>query len=281
MMGKAIPKQKDWYWEAEQDKIAADEDLKLIRTPEDWPSEGLDCVGLWFLMMNLMARSQRRGYLLSPADTRKPMSDDELAVLTGRSSAAVSRLKHVLLLRGLFSQNEEGIIYSRGLVRKEEIRKIRSKSGKKGGLRTQVLLKQNVKQNVKQTLGIGVGILDPPVFENLTDSDFAKAKVEAKPDVAGELVEPSARLAFLYRSCLRGRRPEPDGVIVEAFSEMLAMGASEQAIASDLQRKPPERDRSEHLWEIRKRVLGANGRHNSDGKPQKSLTELLREQGIQ
>lgn len=154
-MAKA--KSKEWYWEAEHDKIAADENLKLIRCdPGD--SEGLECVGLWFLMMNLMARSARQGYLVSPADDREPMSATELAVLTGRSAAVVSRLLSIVLQRGLFSKTDDEIIYSRGLVRKAQIRKIRSKSGKKGGLRTQDLLKQTLEQKDKQKLGIVMGI---------------------------------------------------------------------------------------------------------------------------
>lgn len=248
---------KDWYWEAEQDKIAADQDLKLIPSPEGWPSEGLDCVGLWFLMLNLMSRSARRGYLCSPADDRKPMSFDELAVLTGRTKAVVTRLANVILLRGLFSKTEDGIIYSRGMLRKEELRKKRSKSGKKGGLRTRDLLKQIAKQNEQQTLRIRI----QNASESFNGDDFAQAKVEAKFDDAAR------RLAFVYRGAIRGRRPEDESVCVEAFAEMLAMGLSEDLLTAELRKGPPQRDRGEYLWQIKKRLgVGAvNGDANLMG----------------
>lgn len=241
-------KNKDWYWEAEQNKIAADEDLKLIRSPAGWPSDGLDCVGLWFLMFNLMARSARKGYLSDPSDDRKPMSGDALSVLTGRSPAVISPILDVILARKMFSKNEEGIIYSRGLVRKEDLRKKRSKSGKKGGKRTQDLLKQVLEQNSKQTLRIGIN--NTPDSKD-TGGDFAQAKVEAN--------EPAERLAFLYRSCIRGRKPEDLCVCVEAFAEMLAMGLSEDVISADLRRGPPDRDRGEYIWQIKARLFKAKG----------------------
>lgn len=248
---------KDWYWEAEQNRIAADVDLKLIPSPEGWESEGLECVGLWFLMFNLMAMSVRKGYLLSPADDRKGMTTSELAVLTGRTVAVVSRIQAVILQRGLFSQTEDGIIYSRGLVRKEELRKKRSKSGKKGGLRTGDLLKQIAKQNAQQTLRIRI----QNASESFNGDDFAQAKVEAKFDDAAR------RLAFVYRGAIRGRRPEDESVCVEAFAEMLAMGLSEDLLTSELRKGPPQRDRGEYLWQIKKRlgVGTANGDANLMG----------------
>ena len=247
MPPKKKPASKDWYWEAEQDKIAADPDLKLIRSPEGGPhdSEGLDCVGLWTLVMNLMAMSSRKGYLSDPADRDKPMRFTDLALLVSRSECLVSRLMEVILKREMFSKNEQGIIYSRGMVRKEELRKIRSKSGRKGGLRSQVLLKQNFKQNTEQTLGIGIGIETPSSSNGV---DFAQAKFD----------DAAHRLAFLYRSCLKGRRPEEETIVVQAFTEMLAMGATEDEITRDLKRGPPARNRAEYLWQINNRLLEQN-----------------------
>lgn len=258
MAGKK-PIAKDWYWEAEQDKIASDMDLLLIRSPDDWPAEGLECVGLWFLMLNLMAKSVRKGYLLDPADDRKPMSATELAVLTGRSAAVVSRIQAVILQRGLFSQNEDGIIYSRGMVRKEELRKKRAKSGKKGGLRTQDLLKQNVKQNTKQTLGIGIELT--PNSSSM-QCDFAQANAQAKPSEdppPGKYRDAAVRVAFVYASHMRGRRMEDVTERVDAFEAMLEMGVPEEYLTRDLKRRPPDRDRSEQLWQIKKRAFDAFG----------------------
>lgn len=261
---KKIAAAKEWYWEAEQDRIAADEDFKLIQSPADWPGEGLECVGLWFLLFNQMARSKRKGFLCDLVDTRKPMSPYDLAKLTGRSASVVLLVMNVLLERNLFSKNDQGIVYSRGLVRKEELRLVRSKAGKKGGLRSQVLLKQIVEQNTEQTLRIG--ILIPPDLSS-PDGDFAQAKVGAN--------EPAARLAFVYQSSVRGRRPEELSVCFDAFAEMIAMGVEEEAATVYLKKKPPARDRSEYLWQIKNKLYVAAG--ISVAKPKENLFGGLQE----
>ncbi len=155
-----MPKQpaKNWYWEAEHDKIAADEMLRLVRSPEGWPAEGLECIGLWFLLMNQMWRSVRVGYLCDPVQSDVPLKLQDLSSLTGRTNEVVQRVLQVLLDRNFFSKTPEGIIYSRGIIRKDSLRKKRAKAGRKGGKVLQVLLKQNTKQNTKQTLGIDIGI---------------------------------------------------------------------------------------------------------------------------
>jgi predicted transcriptional regulator len=237
---------KDWYWEAEQDKIAADENLKLIRSPDDGPAEGLDCVGLYFLMLNEMARSVRKGYLLSPADDRKPMSATELAVLTGRSAAVISRTQAVILQRGLFSKTDTGIVYSRGMVRKEELRKKRAKCGKKGGLRTGDLLKQIVEQNGQQNLGIGIEIQSPS--SNLPEEKFAQAKSGCPPSAHD--------LAVKWCFMRRGTGKESAQDAAEVFAGMIAVGISSLAIDAEID--SPKRDRAEYLWEFRKRVKGLN-----------------------
>jgi hypothetical protein len=290
---KKIPV-KDWYWEAEHDRIAADEDLKLIRSPDGWPSEGFDCVGLWFLMFNLMSRSPRRGYLLSPADNRKPMSSHELAVLTGRAEAVVSRLQAVILLRGLFSKTEDGIIYSRGLVKKEELRKIRSKSGKKGGLRSQSLLKQKFEQNTEQTLGIGIKeqtvssapesaekshAATPPHLMGVQGEgfaqakSFAQAKVRAKTQAGEELDSMLGGLAQ-EAAFLQGKGTGATAVSewFVLFGDLVNLGLTVEEIAAEVQRD--DRERAEKPWELRKRM-------KSKGKESKQISdeEFMRRAG--
>jgi hypothetical protein len=250
---KKKPVAKDWYWEAEHDKIASDEDLRLIRSPAgNVDSKGLDCVGLWFLMLNLMSRSPRKGYLCDPVDKMIPLSLDDLSNLVGRPPEVVSLITEVILARRMFSKTDTGIIYSRGMVKREELRRIRSKSGRAGGKRSQVLLKQKFEQNTEQTLGIGIE-LNPLDSSNV--GVFARAKAGANLDQA----TPAERVAFVYRSHVRGRRPEDVSVCIEAFEEMLAMGVTEEALTPDLKRGPPARDRSEFLWQIKNRAFKAAG----------------------
>jgi hypothetical protein len=268
-------KAKEWYWEAEQDKIAADEQLKLIRCPGLDESEGLECVGLWLLMLNLMARSVRKGYLLCPTDDRKPMSDTELAVLTGRSSAVVTRISAVILQHGLFSKNGDGIIYSRGMVRKENLRQIRSKAGRKGGLRAKILLEQNVKQNTKQKLGIGIGVdIEEPPNSSSTAGDFAQAKVEAKP-ASADLRDLAGQAAFMQRGyqCQK-TKAEWEILLIDLHG---TEGLSHEVLRQEIERTG--RHRSEKPFEFKIRILRNEKGKTNGRKPDPGVYVEGREDG--
>lgn len=248
-MPRKKAKTKDWYWECEPAEVLADEDLANVPSPDGWLDEGLSCVGLYWLMLCVMHRSPRRGYLLDVNSL--PLKTDSLARILRRSVGVVEKVQAVLISSGLFSVDKHGVPYSRGMVRREEIKRKRRKSGSLGGLASKRLLKQTVEQMVEQKeqqmLGMGIGVSAPS--SSLLEGDFAQAK----------FAEAAERVAFLYRSTLRGRRPEEVTICVQAFVEMLAMGVSEETLTTDLKRGPPGRDRSEQLWQIKKRLLEGNG----------------------
>lgn len=105
--------------------------------PNDWLAEpsirscSLAARGLWIDMLSLMHLSPRRGYLL--AVNGKPHTHEQIARLTGCSSDDVSLLLAELQSSGCFSCTSDGTIYSRRMVRDEEIRQVRSDAGRKGG----------------------------------------------------------------------------------------------------------------------------------------------------
>lgn len=238
-----MAKKKDWYWEAESDKIAADLDLLLIRSPDEGPTQGLECVGLYFLMTNLMWRSPRTGYLCDPAKEGVPMSDTDLAVLVGRDSAVVQRVLNVLLVREMFSKTLEGIIYSRGILRRLALRAKRSKAGKKGGLRSQDLLKQKVEQNTEQTLRLRIGI-------GIDSSEGGSG---------GNLDPPEFSIAFLAQEAAfaegwggQANRIAKWHVVLDDLSRA---GFSDARLAGELAKKPLK---SEPPWDFLKRLLKAS-----------------------
>lgn len=102
---------------------------------------------LWIDLLCLMHKNGRRGYLQMNG---RPLTLDQLARATGNSTAEVSHHMRELSDSGVTSATEQGIIYSRRMVREQELRKVRSEAGKAGGRRTGRLLKQIVKQTVKQ-----------------------------------------------------------------------------------------------------------------------------------
>jgi biotin operon repressor len=82
-------------------------------------------------MLCLLFESGRRGYLQH--STGKPVSDEQLARMTGSSTEQVSRLLRELEDSGVFSRTEHGTIYSRRMIRDERKRAACSDAGKKGG----------------------------------------------------------------------------------------------------------------------------------------------------
>jgi hypothetical protein len=111
--------------------------------PGDWMKDpslrsvSLAARGLWMDMLCIMFEAQPRGYLILNG---KPASVEQLARMVGSTADEVSCLVDQLLGSGVASASGQGCIYSRRLVRDEEIRGIRRLCGKQGG--NPVLLKQ-------------------------------------------------------------------------------------------------------------------------------------------
>lgn len=232
-----MAKHKDWYWEAEQDKIAADEMLRLVRSPEGWPDDGLACVGLWFFMMNQMWRSPRVGYLCDLVETHLPLKTTKLATMVGRDVQVVEQVQQVLIRENFFSITPENIIYSRGIVRKAALRKKRASAGRKGGRVSASLLKQNVEQNEQQSLILGIGI----GIENLNGS---------VSEIAARLAQKAAFLSG------KGTKASAVADWNAHISDLLAAGVSAEAINSDLDESKGSRGsrKSEPPWDFAKRL---------------------------
>lgn len=106
--------------------------------PNDWLAEptvrvcSVAARGLWMDMLSLMHLSPRRGYLL--AATGSPISPEHLARLTGCSADEVTRLLAELRTSGVFNCTDDGLIYSRRMVRDESVREKCRDAGRRGGL---------------------------------------------------------------------------------------------------------------------------------------------------
>jgi len=104
--------------------------------PDDWLEEpslklvSLSARGLWMEMLMRMFKSPRRGYLLKPNGVAPTV--ENLAAWTGRPLAEVQDAMAELEREKVFSV-DCGTIYCRRSVRDEEIRKVRSVAGAKGG----------------------------------------------------------------------------------------------------------------------------------------------------
>jgi len=105
--------------------------------PNDWMADpalrmcSVAARGLWMDMLSLMHLSPRRGYLLAASGS--PLTPEQLARLTGCSADEVTRLLAELHSSGTCSCTDDGIIYSRRMVRDEGKREKCADAGRKGG----------------------------------------------------------------------------------------------------------------------------------------------------
>ena len=86
--------------------------------------------GLWINMLCLMHKSQKRGHLL--INNRAP-SMSELARMVGGSEDEIIPLLNELKNAGVFTQNGDGIVVSRRMVRDDKKARKCAAAGRKGG----------------------------------------------------------------------------------------------------------------------------------------------------
>lgn len=103
--------------------------------------------GVWVDMLCLMFECDPRGVL---ATGGKPWGDDEIAsVISGQTAEVLSCIQE-LLTKEVASRNGAGAIFSRRMVRDEQIRRERAKAGAKGGSKPKAKSKANSQQNTEE-----------------------------------------------------------------------------------------------------------------------------------
>lgn len=99
--------------------------------------------GVWIDMLCLMFECDERGVLASGG---VPWGLDEIARAVGGAPDVALSCVEELLAKGVASRNGSGAIFSRRLVRDEQIRTERSKAGSVGGSKTQAKRQAKLKQ---------------------------------------------------------------------------------------------------------------------------------------
>lgn len=101
----------------------------------DWRKAGeiraldLDVRMIWFEMMGFMWESTERGYLTLNG---KPVSNSVITKMIGIDITTFERALQQMEDFNVFSRRDDGAIYSRKMVRDEEIRQAKAKAGKAG-----------------------------------------------------------------------------------------------------------------------------------------------------
>lgn len=197
--------------------------------PGDWRTDpGLRlCTmlarGLWIEMMAIMHEGEPYGHLTAQG---RPISDDMLARLVGESPAAVKRAIKDLDANGVFSRTDDGVIYSRRMVRDEAVRDARAAGGSLGKVHGQKGASHGTKggrpRNEKPPLDDdtrGV-ILPPPSSSSPSPSSIVVVDDAGAIDIAA-LTDELARMARV-----RHIDPSRIGQHIDLIREWIGHGAT-------------------------------------------------------
>jgi hypothetical protein len=106
--------------------------------------------GVWIDLICLMFESDERGVLVSCGDAWTV--DDAARALRGDFHVCLSSVQE-LLRCGVLRRRKDGAMYCSRMVREEELRQVRSESGRKGGL---AKAKQNASKHPSKSLGVSL-----------------------------------------------------------------------------------------------------------------------------
>lgn len=144
--------------------------------PGDWMKDpalrsvSLASRGLWLDMLCLMFESDRRGYLQH--QNGSAVTGEQLARIVGCSAKQVSKMLEELESSGVFSRDAHGMIYSRRMVRDEQVRSMRSEGGKLGG--NPLLLNGKVNQGDNLEVNLCANLRTTPSSSSSSSSSKEK-----------------------------------------------------------------------------------------------------------
>lgn len=87
--------------------------------------------GVWIDLLCIMNETSERGRLVLPGGSAMP--DDAIARNLGIDLAKWKQIRSTLLVLGVASQDGDGVLYNRRIVRDEAIRRSRREAGRQGG----------------------------------------------------------------------------------------------------------------------------------------------------
>ncbi len=146
---------------------------------------GLAARGLWFDMLGIMSRAERKGFL---SINGKPMNSKELAKFVGEFQGKVEELLEELEYYKVFSRDTDGTIYNRRMARESDLSRKRAEAGRLGGFSKQTPSKRLAKVSSKRLAKGGLDRNSSP-SSSIKEKDFdtwwsAYPRKVAKKDAA-------------------------------------------------------------------------------------------------
>ena len=157
--------------------------------PADWLNDiklqscSLAAQGLLINLMCIMHQSEPYGQLM--INGTKPSIKVVSNLLRLHHKTYQARLKE-LLLYGVLCEDENGVIYSRRMLKDEQLRDVRRRSGKMGG---NPLLKQTVKQDSKQKTTPSSSSSSSPLKDKDISTKYIYYTTKKKRKLSGKRLE--------------------------------------------------------------------------------------------
>jgi hypothetical protein len=201
--------------------------------PADWRKDAavqacsMAARGLWHEMLCIMHECQPYGYLMV---NDMPMQPEQIARLVGESAKDVKAWIAELEQAGVFSRGPDGAIYSRRMVKDEELRNIRAHVGRLGGNPSLVNQKDNQADN--QTLNTQENRNLTPSSSSSSSSSKAKSKAKPSADFAAPpWLSPESWAAWLQVRAKKRAASTPYALTlaVKSLEELRSQGCDPQA----------------------------------------------------
>ena len=206
--------------------------------PSDWRADSslqicsLKARGLWVEILCLMHEiGQREGARYGFLELEgKRLGGGHLARLVGIEEKQVCVLLDELQEAGVFSRDENGVIYSRRLVRDGELKQIRSKAGSKGGSKSQAKAKQKPSKAISKSPLAGARTEDEDEEEEERDKKKESAERKKEED---ELVQMFHKLCPSFPSIRKLTKSRRAAIAARAKEGVSFQELFEKAEASD------------------------------------------------
>ena len=151
-----------------------------------------DIRGLWFDMICYMWENVERGVMVKP--NHKPYTKDEIVNMIGKDCGGTGHWLDVLIDNGVCAIREsDGAIYSRRMVKDEDVRQKRQQAGKRGGevTKAKILKPQKPVENPLETT-------PPPPLTPEEQTKAEKAKKYKYADYVSLTKDEYAKLCSEY-----------------------------------------------------------------------------------
>lgn len=163
--------------------------------------------GFWLQCLMLMHEADERGKLTVNG---RPYPMESLAMIMGLRPREAAKIVEKLVAHGVASMDANGVLFSRRMVRDEDIRRIRAEAGSKGG-NPALLLNQKVNQPAKQTPTPSVSVSVSSSVSDSTTPPITQKSTPPSDPAAPVLTSAKGTLEELKAYAIELQLPESDG----------------------------------------------------------------------